>query len=546
MTLKLGPVLRTFWPAIVGVALFAYFYFLNVRHIGLNEIWAHGVAWRLLGGTARAFDSAGDLLNFPLNIGFFHGLGDAYLSIPFVWLFGHTTTALTWHYFTFAAFSIILIHRISLLLYHDAWAAAWSCLMLAATPSFVTMAFGASDCALGSFTFGLAGIYWALRYADERRPRLAYLGCFCLGAALSCRAYAAALLAGLLTFAIIHRTRLQSLLPGGRARRSFLAGCCGAFLLFMLPFLLAILQDPHGFATAWGDGLRHAWGGRDHFTFWDNIWIRIKQLRALLNGKLLLDSLVRKPDDYRVFGGGIILMSALAGILWTYRCEGPIRRRLPGIVVLVSLMLAPFSPTVLRLHHLCPILPHLLLAAGSLIALTTAPKHRPWVLAVLFLLLAGRIWNSTIFFHRMEAELSQTGGVSPTEIEIMSGPPLLRAYNDLAECLSEMGVPEAIMLNYGPVKSVTYLTGGSVQASNILPVRNRRYDTLLYDSQLEGLSRKTAAAFVVDITPGGFQLLFQAFQRKLALSNKRLSLRRTIRRPNGEPVYAVYQIAPRS
>jgi hypothetical protein len=527
------------WAApLVCLGVFACFYFPIRRFLSVGSPGVALVASDLLRRLPGLLHGNWSGSAIPLVDGFKHGPGEYYVSMLFILLWGHTPAAMFWRDGALAAIAIVTTYLLGWSLYRDRWAAFLAALILATSPGFVLYSM------LGGLTGGVqvalapASLYLLLRYADERKPWLAYAGCAALGFALLCRSTMAAFVLGLLVFAGLYRRAAVSFMPLQRAeRRRFAWRCLLSFFLMLSPFVAACAFDLKGFWSYWGERLIVREEAGSNLDYWNNLIIRLGHVSRLLKGRDALHFFVEDPARYPASSQWFLAAAALgsAGYMANalYRRK-PIAKRwfLPWVIAAVYLLISPFSPSRLRVMHLFPLLPLLYLAACAVIALPLRPRARGMIIASFLAFAASRVRAEIIFFRTFYAELARVGVWEPN----LSAETL-----DLAERFSAR--PKEVPVFFGgPADTLNYVSGRSIDASALGDLS----DAAASPSReaWDGVVRNENSRFVVTVEPGGASDESVALAALRAETSRRglgLALEGAIKRPDGRPLFAIYR-----
>jgi hypothetical protein len=533
---KPAPAEAAAWAAPApGLAVLAAFYLPVRRYLGVES---PNVARLAADGALRALGVLHGRwpgLSVPLLDGFKHGPGDWLFTVPFVLLLGSSPAAIFWRNGAAAGAAIATTCLLGRALYRDRWAAAAGGLILATSPGFV----------LYSMLGGLTGatvtalvpacLYFLLRFADERKPRLAYLGIAALALALDCRSTAAAFLLGLAAYVWLDRRALAALLPPpGTERRKFAARGAAVFAAVLSPFAAACAARPREFLAYWSARLVVREEAGSNLDYASNLVIRLRHAWLLLKDGDGLRFFVADPDRYPGTSGALLAAALLASGGWLLvrslrGKEFPRRWLLPWVVMLVFLLVSPFSPSRLRVMHLFPLLPLACLAACSGIA-AAPPRMRPAILAALLAFSAARARAEYVFFRIFYADLARAGVWDPN---------LSTAALDLAGWFAKR--PEATPVLFGgPAAVLHFVSGGAIPAIEFQPEAAPSPR-----AAWDGVLGIKDVRFVVVVDPGG---VFDesgaraALRREASRRGRSAELEETLRRPDGSPVFEIYRL----
>ena len=322
-----------------------------------------------------------------------HGMGEAWLTVPFLAAAGQGELALQLRNGTFGVLGICACAFLAFELGAGLFGAAAAALLLALTPAWTILScnglFNAvASCALAPLSLAL----W-LRAARTRRPWLSMAAALTLGAALWTRAsmagwvlaLAAAAAAGALA------SPWEELPP--RRKRSFAAACAALFLLPQAPFLAHYVRLSGPLYEFWAGhvfGQQKSW----YYSLPRRLTIRFAQGAELLDAR----------------GPRLIVLGALVGTIAVLAARsGRLSRRaaLPWILFACYLFLASLSPLDLRYYHLLPLVP---LFSAAVCALTAQAGRSPVARRAANALLAALLcWRAGAFVQMARSDGERPG-----------------------------------------------------------------------------------------------------------------------------------------
>jgi 4-amino-4-deoxy-L-arabinose transferase-like glycosyltransferase len=525
---------------VLGAALFLVFYVPVRRYLGVPSPEVAFLAGGYPGWLTGLLQGRWSVL-FPVVDGFKHGPGEIYVTIPFMLLFGHTPAAMFWRDGAFAVLAVAATWSLGLALYRDRWAAFLACVLLATSPGFVLYSMVGGMTGIVEAALAPASLYLLLRYADERRPFLAYRGFACLGFALACRTTMAAFVLGLLAFAILYRRAAAALLPPRpEERRRLVLFCLLSFALCLSPFVAPCALDPRGFWSYWIQRLFVREEAGSNLDYGSNLLLRLRHVGALLADRDALRFFVFDPGRYPASSRWFLGSAASAGaarIAYSADRREPFPRRwlLPWVLAGVFLLVSPFSPSRLRVMHLFPLLPLVFLACCSPLASPGGRRWRAALISAYLLFAAFRIRAEVDFFRTFYADLARSG---------IRDPNLSASTLELSGWLARRPGPPPIFFA-GPADAVWFLTGGTVRASSLGGPDGASAGPSpdLLDAALSSRD----ARFVAIVDPGGDfdeSGSVAAVKREASRLGLGLVLEGRINRPDGDPIFAIYRAAP--
>jgi len=376
------------WLACFAASAVFFIFYLILRTVPL-DIDTHrldSITWAIaaqlkqmrLGAALQALRPSSWFANLP---------GDSLVSLPFALIFGTEARMAFWRGFLEALPALWLTAVLARRFYGDLAAAA-SCLLLAASPSFVLYSRWALLDSVIQVPLLLLVLWALVDWLEAGRSLSALLACFALGLGLGCRSKFLAAAAGAAAVVWINRRRAGELLPKPLGRRIlWLAWGLAAAAVFVAPLTLLGMRFE---SNAGGLFIRHLIIRVDHtsnFSFGANFMVRLRQISQLLDGTAdtaLLTGISRTLD---AVPGSAVIWAALAAGFWSFvrriSAGGERWRREASLWVMTAawLLFSLLSPTELAPHHLLPLLPLVLILACSWLGAIRAPALKRFFLA---------------------------------------------------------------------------------------------------------------------------------------------------------------------
>jgi hypothetical protein len=323
----------------------------------------------------------------PPTWNYTHGMGEAWLTVPFIAVFGESVPAVHLRNGAFGVLGIVACALLAFELGAGLFGAAAAAVLLVLDPAWIFNAEGGIACAIASSALAPLSLALWLRAARTGRPWLSAASALTLGVALWTRSTMLGWILGLAAAAAVGA--LPRPWPGlpTRRRRALIAACVALVLLPQLPFLIAVLD-----ARSFFEFVQRSHG---HFHAVPGPAAAFKV--CLVQLAILIDA----PLD----GRGLPLLlpcGTLAALALSSR--RPTRRdALPWALLACYFLLSMLSPTHLEGCHLVPLVPLFWAAVCALAAKPDRPVLRRLAGAALLALLC---WRGRAFARYMRADRS--------------------------------------------------------------------------------------------------------------------------------------------
>jgi hypothetical protein len=448
------------------------------------------------------------------------GLGDLWLTVPFMWALGEREIAIYWRNGAFGALGIVSCALLSYELgagIPGAAAAAW---LLAMTPFWLLMSLSGIRSAIASCALAALSLALWLRAARLRHPPLAVAAALCLGLALWTRSTMLAWLFGVAVAAAAGALPAPWIGLSSRRKRGTIAACAACLLFPQVPTLLSAFR---------GDGVDF-WLLRltireygDRYSPVQDLLSRLATLRMQLEAR----GWAALPF--------LALVSLVAATAW--RTADLTRRdALPWLLFAAYLLASVFSPTGLGVYHTLPLI---VLFWAALCALASKPsRRRPRALAcgavaALLVWRTGSLAGMIREFNGPLGRISAEGPKAPNIRTALSSD----AAVDLYSFFERRPENRPVFVGWTPGAAFVFRSRGT-----IVPV-----DVALLPDRFPAADPAWAEAFAsrapLFVVAGSEEFFYQkaAFCAQLARRGLRARLERSFNMADGSPGYDVYR-----
>lgn len=466
----------------------------------------------------------------PLMFNPYNGAMEVYLAaLPAVRLGGHTALALNAASVAWGLVMLLAGALVSAVYYRTAWAAAGFVALLGLSPSYIA----ATRIGLyaGTVHGGLVALA-LLSFCLWARPkgRVAYLiaGFFLLGLGMGSRTlvlwYAAGLAAALYATPSLRR-RFLSLKP------PVLWTCAGALSVGMLPVLYAnAAGDWFSFRFLSQFAVRSR-SGVDNAAYLTNILERLRELGSMWSATAWL-----WPETRNVWA--VVLLAASAGLVLWLRRARPAKEEgsdgfAPLIVVAVALLLSPFTPTFLDVHHLFPTYPF---AALVMLAPLCAPFPRHWsktVRGAAWVLFAGCLLQDALMLNRSAPHTTLHGG-HEVHWNVLSG---------VVDWTRREGVKTLGLGDTGIMDPLLYLSGLEADAEEYFAAPYLSAEQIASrQERLRRVFREQRSSYFLFREESAARVpYFPEFARLASEERVRLRPAASFATPAGDPLFVIYR-----
>ena len=455
--------------------------------------------------------------------GFRHGMGDFWLSVPFLAAFGPGDAALQWRNGTFGLLGIYACGLLSFELGAGLFGSAAAALLLALTPGWVILSERGITSSMAGCVFAALSLALWLRAARTGRPWLSAPAALLLGAALwtnSTKAIWALELAAAGCVGALS-SPWAGLPP--KKKRALMAACLVLFLLPQAPAVLGIF-NPYFFefwtkVAHWRNNFRPG-------LLASGLAKRLAQSADLLDARRL------RAIPLAALGGTIAVLAARSGRLTR-------RDALPWIIIALYIPLSLLSPGDLYIAHLLVLLPLFWAGVCALAAKPARPASRALAAAALAGLLC---WRAVSFAQMLRNEGPYRDGALPARA--------LFAYFENRAELRPVFVGEAPFfgtLFYSRGRIVPLRIDGGPEDSANSPSSHqfddRPPERIDPEAQWNAAFSAPNARFVI-LSRGRTSSMKGDFLTRLARRGLTARREAVIPGPGGDPAYDIYRLEP--
>ena len=418
----------------------------------------------------------GDQL-FPLMTQDYIGAVNTYLAIPFIALFGATTTALRVMSILVGGITIWLTYSLCYTLTGNRYVGLAAALLLAVDPTFVFWNRQGVFVTAVTATLGVAATFCWVRRRQSGAPGWSMAGAFLVGLGLYAKflflwLIGALLAAGLiLNLAQLLKSR-HTLWAVVKSRQAEILGGILAFLLGCWPLIVYNIQTM-GTILNISENAATSYYGVSNLAFGPNLWARIGQFVAVLHGSHLwyLGDIITNPLSSLLFGLALVVVIVLLATRKTGPVSNDPEKQLfpqpgaqkvvmfPFLVIGLVICFSVGTVSALWSTHFAILMPwpaialsisgwYIYAAFRSITLQNSNIKLTGLVWVALGLLVATNLL-SVIRYHRV---LTVSGGLSSHSDAIYR----------LSDWLAQRDQSQVVAMDWGLAAPVTYLTNGQV------------------------------------------------------------------------------------